>query len=439
MTAGKPARRTPLKRFFLWRRAIDPILLTLATATFMLPGDIAVWLFAIFGAIGLYLIAIRHRSIRRMDRRYAAATAILALSALSIGFANGSLPEDFRWASYPAYYLAVVPLSVGVVLVRDPMRQLVIGARIGIVIVTVWSLAALASGAYRYGFGSNSANAAFAVTFLAILSRLKVSAPPRLLASGRAYFYLGLIPVLVTGTRATVTIFVAGLFIDLIGLLRGQHQLSPGGSRMALGGSLVAAAMLAGAGWLLAPTIEARVSDTVREITNLSDDPAGVRGGLSVRLVLWNCALEVIEDHPLTGVGGLATKPALLAKIPEEHRKRFAELSFSHNFLLDEGMQRGFLGIIVLVGFYAFTVHRIARYGTPDIRENLALAMLLILTFGMLHYLLLVDRHVALIAIYFIVLITDNQRRRLRARWQLPAREPGPALEPVANPEPAFR
>lgn len=420
MTTASRPRRTPLKRFFLWRRAIDPILLMLAAMIILLPANLAVWLFGIFMGIGVYLIFGRHRSMRRIDLRYAAAAAILAVGSLAISLANGGLPEDFRWATYPVYYFAVVPLSVGVVLVRDPVRQLVIGARAGLVIVTAWSIYAVAAGEYRYGFGSNPANAAFAIAFIAVVSRIKVSDAPRWLSSERFFFYLAIIPVLVTGTRATALVFVAAAILDLLALARLQHRQVQFGSRRVLASVAAGVIALSSIGWMVAPTVTMRASATIEEVDNLLTDPTAAVGGLSLRLALLRNAVEVISENPVLGVGGSRVESELQGRIPAELRPSFEGLSFSHNVILDEAMQRGLLGVALLVGFYVYTVARIARHASADIRQNLALAMLLILSFGMLHHLLLVDRHVAMIAVYFVLLITENHLRRLRERRRSP-------------------
>ena len=416
MTTPSRPRRTPLKRFFLWRRAVDPILLMLAAMMFLLPADLAVWLFGIFMGVGIYLICGRHRSMRRIDMRYAAATAILAAGSLAISLANGGLPEDFRWATYPVYYFAVVPLSVGVVLVRDPVRQLVIGARAGLVIITVWSIFAVAAGEYRYGFGSNPANAAFAIAFIAVVSRIKVSGAPRWLSSERFFFYLAIIPVLVTGTRATALVFVVAAILDLLALARQQHRQVQFGSRRVLASAIAGLIVISSVGWMVAPTVMMRASATVEEVENLLSDPTAAVGGLSLRLMLLRNATEVISENPVLGVGGSRVESELQGRIPAELKPSFKGLTFSHNVILDEAMQRGLLGVALLVGFYAYTLTRIARHASADIRQNLALAMLLILSFGMLHHLLLIDRHVAMIAVYFILLITDNHMRLRRER-----------------------
>ena len=62
-----------------------------------------------------------------------------------------------------------------------------------------------------------------------------------------------------------------------------------------------------------------------------------------------------------------------------------------------------------MLGFYGCGFARVSRFGTPDIRENAILVAALMLAFGALHYLLLVDRHVALAALYLLILTAANR------------------------------
>lgn len=417
MTAAAQKRWIPLKRFFLWRRRIDPVLFTLATATVMLPGNISVYLFSIFAGIGVYLIIGRHRSMRRIDMPYLVAAATLATGSIAIGFLNGSLPEDFRWASYPVYYLALVPLAVGTVLVRDPLRQFVIGARLAIPLIAIWGTVAVAMGGYRYGYGSNEANAAFVITFIAIVSRLQVETPPRWLGNSVSFFYLAIIPLLATGTRATMAVFAIAIVLDVWSFAtRRDLSLLPGAPRK-IAALIVMAVLVALISSIFGNKIWIRVYDSAQDIVQFAENPDTTEGSISIRAVLWEAAIDVIRDNPAFGVGGLATRPALQAEIPAQYKERLSNLSFSHNFILDEAMQRGLVGLALMIGFFGFVTKRLASGGDRDKIENVVLLGLMAATFGSLHHLLLVDKHVALIGIYLIVLVTAatrSQKRRLQ-------------------------
>ncbi len=60
------------------------------------------------------------------------------------------------------------------------------------------------------------------------------------------------------------------------------------------------------------------------------------------------------------------------------------------------------------MGFFVFCFGRIYRRGDASMRESVFLIIVLSISFGMLHYLLVIDRHVALFAMYFMLLMTAN-------------------------------
>jgi len=396
------------------RRHIDPVLLSLATAGILLPFNIGTIIFALFFGVGLYLIVLRPRSARPIDPVYAIATVVFAVGSISISIANGSLASDGRWASYPVYYLATLPLAAGVCLIRDPLRQIVIGARIGIAILAVWSVAALLLGHSRYGFTFNMANSAFVISFIAVISRIEVKTPPRFLNNHVAWFYLALFPILTTGTRAVLPVFLAATIIDVLGLVKnktGYRAVNWRNQRKAIAALAV---VILVAGGLLAPNIQQRVVSTFNEIKNIQAAPDPKNGGMSIRLAQWRAARAVISDNFWLGIGGTATREAIIEKSPPDYRAELSRYSFAHNAVLDEWMQRGIFGVVLTSGFFIFCFGYIYRKGTATMRNSVILLVVLTVTFGLLHYLLLVDRHVALFALYFLFMTTAIRNGRNR-------------------------
>ncbi|MBW3097695.1 O-antigen ligase family protein [Pseudohoeflea coraliihabitans] len=425
-------------------------------AAMVLDLAIAPYLFGVFAGVGVYLIIGRPWRLNRLDRGYLLAAALFAAGSVLIGLANGSLLADPRFATYPLYYLAMAPLAVGLVLVDDPLERLVLGARIGLILLFFWGLAAAFAQLQRYGFGSNPANAAFSITFIAILSRLTVrpgvaragGVLARLPAALRRTwsqmiglpclaFYLALLPVVVTGTRAVLPVFAIAALFDFWRLVRGTAWRRRMGLPFA---GLVVAALAAA--WLLAPFATARFEATMNELRVLSDSAvplagpqtsspsdaseiSGLRvdgrwvGGMPLRMIQWRAAAEVLADHPVLGVGSHRLGEALLDASPPAYRAVLEPFSFTHNMILDEGLQRGLAGILLSTGFFVFAFARLWRRGAADVRENLGLLAGLTVCFGMLHYIFLVDRHVALYSLYFLVLTTTLKKRR-NEQGQLP-------------------
>ena len=386
---------------------------------FLLPTETSAIIFGVFGIMGLYLLAFRPiKSLRHLDTKYVLATLIFATACLAINLLNGSLPEDLRWSSYPLYYLLTVPVAVGAVLVRDPLRQFVLGTRAGLVVLAVWGMAEVAAGGARFGFGSNAANAAFAIAFLAVVSRLDVKSPPAMLANRRLFFYLAFLAVLVSQTRAVLPVFMVGTAVDFFSLVRSGMAGRWAAVRQ---NSVIWIALLSigvGSVWILYPVVSQRIHATVKEIVISIENPeTGAASGLSTRLVQWRAALELISDTPLLGRGGYGVSEAVVNHTAPHNQELLKRYTFVHNFILDETIQRGLLGLVLTLGFFGFCFFRIYKRGDSSMKENVFLVLTLTFSFGMLHYLLVIDRHVALYALYFVLLTTANHG------WRPPYRQ----------------
>ena len=398
------------KRILLFRRKLDGVIFGLGAFMFLLPTETSAIIFGVFGVMGLYLLAFRPiKSLRHLDMKYVLATLIFAAACLAINLLNGSLPEDLRWSSYPLYYLLIVPVAVGAVLVRDPLRQFVLGTRAGMVALAVWALAEVAAGGARFGFGSNAANAAFAIAFLAVVSRLDVLSAPRFLANRRIFFYIALIPILISQTRAVLPVFAVGLALDLFILTRTSMSSWKTAGRQNAFIWIIALALGAGSIWFISPILSQRVQTTVKEISVVLEhsEPTGAYG-MSARIIQWQAALNLIKENPLLGRGGYGISAAIVEHNPPQYQKYIESFTFVHNFILDETIQRGLLGLMLTLGFFGFCFYRIYRRGDSSMKENVLLVLTLTFSFGMLHYLLVIDRHVALYALYFVLLTTAN-------------------------------
>jgi len=399
-----------VKKCFLMRRRMDGLVFSSAAFLLLLSGEASATLFGVFLCVGIYLLVFRPRkSLAHLDKKYVLVTLLFSASSLLINFANGSLPEDFRWSSYPLYYLLVVPIAIGAVLVRDPLRQFVIGTRAALVILAFWGLAEVAAGSWRPGFGSNPANAAFALTFLAIVSRLSINSAPWLLSNRFVFFYLGMVAVLASQTRAVLPVFVIGIALDIYLLLRSIVL----GRRTVYGwSSVISAVVLAfglGSVSVIYPIYADRVAYSFKEISAAVQNPDSNNvTGLALRVGQWRAAVDLIAENQLLGRGGAGVSSEISRHNPPGFSGDLTQFTFVHNFILDEAIQRGLVGLALLLGYFGFCLFRIYRYGSPSMKENVLLMLILTFSFGLLHYLLVIDRHVILYALYFVLLITAN-------------------------------
>lgn len=418
--------RSPLspkftQNFFLFRRKLDGVIFSLGAFMFLLPTEISAIIFGIFLVMGIYLLVLRPtKSLRHLDKKYVLAALFFSTACFATNLLNGSLPEDMRWSSYPLYHLLVIPIAVGSVLVRDPLRQFVLGTRAGLVIVFLWAITDVAialwggadvrAGALRFGMGSNAANAAFAVAFLAVFSRLSVKSPPPLLSNRRIFFYLAFISVLASQTRAVLPVFMIGLAVDLFSLVRNRRTGWWPAVRQNAVMSITLLSICLGSLWILYPIVSQRIYTTVGEIaTSLENPEASTASGISTRLVQWQAASNLIAENPMLGRGGHGISDAIAKYSSPNNQEDLKRYSFVHNFILDETIQRGLVGLTLTLGFFGFCFFRIYSRGDASMKENVILVLTLTLSFGMLHYLLVIDRHVALYALYFLLLTTANR------------------------------
>jgi O-antigen ligase len=399
-----------VKKILFMRRRLDGLVFFLAAFLLPLPTEASAILLAVFLCMGVFLLVFRpRRALSHLDKKFLLATLMFSVSSVAINLANGSLPEDFRWSSYPLYYLFVIPIIIGAVLVRDPLRQFVLGTRAALLVLAVWGLAEVAAGSLRPGFGANPANAAFSITFLAVVSRLNVSSAPMLLSNRHVFFYLGLIAVLITQTRALLPVFAAGLAIDIFGLLRNKVSGRMPGNRLSIGVAAVALASCLAITSVIYPIYADRIGSTFGEIRHaVQNSDSAATNGLSIRFAQWRAAVSLIADNPLLGRGGAGISEEIVRHKPEGFSGDLTRFTFVHNFILDETIQRGLAGLAILVGYFGFCLFRIYRYGDASMKESVLLIIVLTFSFGLLHYLLVKDRHVILYALYFLLLTTAN-------------------------------
>ena len=379
-----------------------------------MPTDASLVIFALFLGIGVYLLMFRTaKAQRHWDTTYATIAAIFGLSCLTISVVNGSVVNDIRGASYPLYFFFATPIAVGVMLVRDPLRQLVIGVRASLVVIGFWALADLAAGGARFGMGSNAANAAFAIAFLAILSRLQIKDAPRLLSHRHVFFYISLIPISASQTRAVLPVFLIGFLLDLFNLLRRDIN----GSRLAARYNSIIWISLLGfvavCSWTLSPRYAERLLYTAQEFTDYYNSvEVSTAPGVILRATQWRAALDLIAEYPLLGRGGAGLSEAIIERSPPQYHEALRTFTYVHNFVLDEILQRGLLGLALTIGFFGFCFARTYNRGNASTKENVILMIVLSFSFGMLHYLLTIDRHVALYALYFTFLTASNRSWR---------------------------
>lgn len=417
-----------LYKSLVLRRHVDPLLLMIAMPAFAIKLPLDVVVFAYFLATGAYFLAGRHPVSRRVDPHYLRWCLIYVLYAVAIGLLlHGNLPEEVRWIGYPVYLLSGVLLMVGFALIKDPLRQIVLGARLAAIVALPLGIFELSTGDLRVGFGGNEANTAFVMIIIALLARYRVQAPPRFLPNSRLWFYLAAIVVMMTGTRAVFVVLLLALVLDAVELWqtrRKSGQLSATDRKIGLlAGGLVIVFLGMVAATTLTSGLSERLAYTATEFSSVlsGEETREMPTGLGIRLTLWRNAIETIANHPLVGTGGVESMRQIKQMIAPAWAETFASFVHVHHFVLDELRQRGLIGLILLATFFFVVGRKIWQRGDKAEREMLALFGIALLSYGSLHGLLLSDRNVLLISLVLTALLLKVHQRQRHLGYPLKA------------------
>jgi O-antigen ligase len=401
-----------MHRSLIRRRSIDPILLSIAIACFPIKLELDMVLLAFFIGSGLYLIFSRHRASRFIDPQYATAAILYGTVVIALGIYHGDISENLRWIGLPLYFAMGIPLFAGFVLIKDPIRQISIGARIGLLLVLAVAIYESLTGTERVGLGGNAANAAFIISVVAVMARFQVSNPPSLLPNTRAWFYLAVIPVVMTGTRSVLPVFAVAAIIDFLqlrgGLLAAFVNISP---RRILIITLTGLVVIAATVYKTSVLVMSRFEYTIAEMDSLSAPPEQRVTGLDIRINLWKGAFRIFQEHPFVGVGGSESMRQIKAGIPVTQKEMYQDFVHVHFFALDEIRDRGMIGAVFLFGMLGVIVRKMVRNASNDVKANTLIFVSSCLLYGSLHGLLLGDRNVVAIIIFFVGVLATQRRQ----------------------------
>jgi len=407
-----------LFKSLLLRRHLDPILLSAGMAAFAIKLHLDMIVFAYFIGTGVYFLAFRHRISQRIDPDYRFWCLIYVAFAVAIGLLlHGHLPKEIRWIGYPVYLVSGILLMVGFALVKDPLRQIVLGARIATLTALPLALIELLGGVTRIGFGGNEANTAFVMIVISLLSHHPVLAPPKYLPNSSLWFYLGASVVMLTGTRSVLPVILMAIAFDIFRIWqarrRGQALFSRQHGIAIIASGIALVAVGAVAGTKMGVSLSQRVDYTVLEFYDAMGEVPEQQPvtGLGIRVTLWKNALATIAEHPLVGLGGVESMRQIKEMIPTHLSETFSHFVHVHNFVLDELRQRGLVGLILMLAFVVVVSRKIWKRGDVALRETLVLMLLSLICYGSLHGLMLSDRNVLLISIVLTALLLETHRR----------------------------
>lgn len=396
-----------LHSFFYFRsRHIDWLWVAILPAMFLISTTMLMVLLWVVAIIGIWLIVGGHRSARFGDRTLWLISSIWALYAFAHMIAGVAVTGQWSMVCipYPSYFILTVPVAVGLVLVRDPMRAIVWGCRISIIAGALLSIYTLAAGSTeRIGFGTNPLIAAYIFMLFACLARYPAKQNENQ-EIGVAIFYLGGLIAIATGARIVALFYAVVLLFDIARMalkaLRGRQL-----SYFELG--LVCIAVSGGIAGFFLFDDQLRSAKTVAVIF----DGVDLDRGLSIRVDLWNLGLDLFASNPIFGVGQCAL-PGLISDYLVDSQGQGRSFNHLHSLLIHEGAAYGILGLVFLVLFYGFLFQRLyVLLNLPAERTSTIIVFLGIAIYGITGTHISDDRMAAITAFLFGTLLAAGYRR----------------------------
>ncbi|NTW29293.1 MAG: hypothetical protein HGA39_08045 [Coriobacteriia bacterium] len=304
------------------------------------------------------------------------ALVFLGITLISVVFSEGVLSSALTWTRYATYILLLVVASA--VAMRPENRRLLTWT------VALTSLATVAQAAYQFArpdalaksfafsaevgarvtgsFGNPNSYSEYLVLAFALTLSLALAEKDWRRWSAVAILLAQSCALVLTYTR---------------------------GSWLALGlGVLVAALMidwrLAGAFVLAGGGLLSIVPGAMQRLTSIFAS----EGGASVRLPLWNLAVEMFRLHPWTGVGLGGYVTALMAQIKATPSMLPAGVTpmNAHNSFLTLAAETGIFGIAAFVWFVVCTVRSCFTYAKKLVRGSAAWLINAALSVGVIGY-----------------------------------------------------
>ncbi len=398
------------RKIFLLRRRWDRHVVTLGAAGLPFRSGITSFAAIIFACIGIYLVAARHRSARLVTHWFVCFAVAYALWSLALIAVRGEAFFGNRQVTYSIMIGVLAFVANGMVLVRDPLRHFVIGARIGIVAIAV--VATFADGS-RFGMGGNPAPFSMVAAIGMIGAILHIREAPRWAPNSLLYILVGSIPIFASQTRAVLVIVPVVLLVEGAIWL---HRYPPKLRLAGYGTALVAVALAASFG-----PVNSMINERFVPIyhyyggdkTAWQDSATG-----DLRLSMWEGGVRAVAESPLAGHG--AERMARVVDLAPTLNAELKEFGHVHNILLDEMLNHGFVGLILLGGLIGLGFAHVLRHADNSaLQRNAVYVFLVLMAYGMLHNPLLHETTIAALFFYLGVLIAHITRRTMAERSQL--------------------
>lgn len=399
-----------LKKSFLVRRRIDHWVLGAASAAMPIRLGLGPIILFVFSCIGIYLSLARHAATRLFAKRFY--IFILLYAAWSIGLIlfRGEPFSNNRQIGYTLLIAVFAFAAPGMLLVRNPLRAYVLGARVGIVMAVFAVLYLVLTQGGRIGVGGNEAVFAFVAGVSAISAVIPILKAPRYLPNGPHWLILGLVAVLASETRAVIVVLPIFATIEVILFLKRFSVRQQGAAYAAVVAALAALVIVGPVGDIISKRFAGMVEYYDSGDSSQWEDKISA----DIREVMWKNAAIVIKQNPIAGVGSYAKMNVIRTQAGDQ-ASMLEGFRHVHNTILDELLNDGIIGLFFMfAAFLSIFVHLWRNSDSWGMRRALIYFAVVSGSYGMLHNPLLHEVTISSV-MFFIAALNAASSRRIMA------------------------
>ena len=298
------------------------------------------------------------------------------------------------------------------VLVRDPLRAYVLGARVGTLLAVVIALYLAVTNGGRIGVGGNQAVFAFVAAVAAISAAVPLRNASRYLPNGPHWLVLGFTAVLTSETRAVIVVLPIFAAIEILIFLR-RFSIRQQGAAYAILFAAIAALVVVGP---VGDIISKRFAGMVEYYDSGNSSNWNDKVSADIREVMWTSASHVIKTHPFTGVGSYSKMDFVKAEAGDK-APMLEGFRHVHNTILDELLNDGIVGLIFMAcAFISIFVYLWRTADSWAMRRALIYFAAVCGSYGMLHNPLLHEVTIASTMFFLAALNAAASRRMMAAR-----------------------
>jgi len=400
------------KKSFLLRRRIDSWVLGIASAAMPIRIGFGPLILFVFSCIGIYLACGRHATTRMFAKKFYLFIVLYAVWSLGLILFRGEPFHDNRQIGYTLLIAIFAFAGSGMVLVRDPLRAYVLGARVGTLLALVIALYLAVTDGGRIGVGGNQAVFAFVAAVAAISAAVPLRNASRYLPNGPHWLVLGVTAVLTSETRAVIVVLPIFAAIEILIFLR-RFSIRQQGAAYAILFAAIAALVVVGP---VGDIISKRFAGMVEYYDSGNSSNWDDKVSADIREVMWTSASHVIKTHPFTGVGSYSKMDFVKTEAGDK-APMLEGFRHVHNTILDELLNDGIIGLIFMAcAFISIFVYLWRTADSWAMRRALLYFAVVCGSYGMLHNPLLHEVTISSTMFFLAALNAAASRRVMAAR-----------------------